>query len=160
MVNIASDIHAIVAHVRDPEIPVLTIGDLGILRRVDIDGETVVVTITPTYSGCPALAVIEADIKAALHDCGVVEVDVRISYSPPWTTAWMSRDARDRLSAYGVAPPTDQCEGSTTMLALGVRCPQCGSTSTREWSRWGSTACQAQYICRSCQEPFDHFKNY
>lgn len=157
---IASDLYAIVAQVKDPEIPVLTIDDLGILRDVDVDGDTVAVTITPTYSGCPALAVIESDIRDALHDCGVVNVDVRIRYSPPWTTAWMSQDARDRLRAYGVAPPTAQCEGSTIRLELGVRCPQCGSISTRERSRFGSTACQAQYICETCQEPFDHFKNY
>lgn len=144
-----------VAAVTDPELPVLTIDDLGILRDVAVDGTHVVVTITPTYSGCPALQEIEADIRAALPEC---DVEVRTVLSPAWTTDWMSAAGREKLAAYGVAPPR---RGGPVDLQLGgLTCPQCGSRETEELSRFGSTSCKSMWRCRSCREPFDFFKDH
>ena len=153
----ADEARRIVADVPDPEIPVVTIAELGILRDVRIEAGTVVVTITPTYSGCPAMDAIRAEIRARLDEHGVADVDVRTVLSPAWTTDWLTDEARRKLSAYGIAPPAPRAAGSP-LLQLGVCCPQCGSFDTRERSRFGSTACQSQYVCRSCLEPFDHFK--
>ena len=141
------------AQVTDPELPVLTIEDLGILRDVEVDGRHVVVTITPTYSGCPALQEISRDIVAALDG---YDVEVRTVLSPAWTTEWMSEDGRRKLEEFGVAPPG---RGPVT-IALSVRCPQCGSGDTEELSRFGSTACKSLWRCRSCREPFDRFKEH
>jgi ring-1,2-phenylacetyl-CoA epoxidase subunit PaaD len=149
---------AVVAAVPDPEIPVLTIDDLGILRdvRVLADG-SVEVTISPTYSGCPAMEAITADVKAALNSTGFDEVSVRLVLSPAWTTDWMSEAGKAKLLEYGVAPP--HARGSSPVgLALTLRCPQCGSPDTRELSRFGSTACKSLWVCNACREPFDHFK--
>lgn len=146
---------AVAAAVLDPEVPVLTIEDLGILRSVEVsDGITV--TITPTYSGCPAMEAIRDDILAAFADAGLGDVRVRFVLSPAWTTDWMSEEGRLKLEEYGVAPPgrTDR----PVALSLSVRCPQCGSPETRELSRFGSTACKSLWVCSECREPFDHFK--
>ncbi|MFD5224776.1 1,2-phenylacetyl-CoA epoxidase subunit PaaD [Microbacterium sp. NPDC058342] len=151
----------IVARVADPEIPVLTIEDLGVLRDVRPGaGGGVVVDITPTYSGCPAMDAIRDDIVLALTAEGFDDVDVRLVLSPAWTTDWMSADGRRKLSEYGIAPPTGRAAHSRgpIRLAITVRCPQCGSLDTREVSRFGSTSCKALYECRACLEPFDHFK--
>ncbi len=149
---------AIAAAVLDPEVPVLTIEDLGILRSVEVsDGPpAVTVTITPTYSGCPAMEAIRDDIVAAFADGGFDDVHVRFVLSPAWTTDWMSDEGRRKLEEYGVAPPgrTDR----PVTLSLSVRCPQCGSPDTRELSRFGSTACKSLWVCSACREPFDHFK--
>ena len=147
---------AIAASVLDPEVPVLTIEDLGILRSVDVADQTVTVTITPTYSGCPAMEAIRNDIVAAFSVHGLDDVDVRFVLAPAWTTDWMSDEGRRKLEEYGVAPPgrTDR----PVALSLSVRCPQCGSPDTRELSRFGSTACKSLWVCSSCREPFDHFK--
>ncbi|MFB6549292.1 MULTISPECIES: 1,2-phenylacetyl-CoA epoxidase subunit PaaD [unclassified Streptomyces] len=147
----------LVSAVQDPEIPVLTIDDLGILRGVQVTDGAIIVTITPTYSGCPAMSVIESDIQDALRVLNPPSVEVRTVLSPPWSTDWMSADARERLRAYGIAPPQPR---DSDLLELGVRCPQCGSVNTLERSFFGSTACQAQYVCAGCQEPFDHFKTH
>ncbi len=148
----------IAAQVPDPELPVVTIADLGILRDVSEDGEgRVHVQITPTYSGCPAMEAIRSDIIERLTDAGYRHVDVEFVLSPAWTTDWMSDEARAKLEAYGVAPPAPRGDGPV-MLDLVVRCPQCGSADTRESSRFGSTACKSLWVCRSCREPFDHFK--
>jgi ring-1,2-phenylacetyl-CoA epoxidase subunit PaaD len=145
--------YAVVAAVPDPELPVLTIEELGILRGVEVEaGGRVVVTITPTYSGCPALSAIGDDIRAALADAGVSDVDVRTELSPPWTTDWMTDAAREKLAAAGIAPP------GPVLMAISVRCPRCGSPDTRELSRFGATACQALWRCASCLEPFEHVK--
>lgn len=145
---------AIVAGVPDPEIPVLTIEDLGILRDVAIDDEDgVVVTITPTYSGCPAIDAIADDVRTRLHEQGAERVQVRAVLTPAWTTDWMSEAGRRKLREYGIAPP-----GRLPLLQLGVACPRCGSLDTRELSRFGATACQAQHVCQACLEPFDRFK--
>jgi ring-1,2-phenylacetyl-CoA epoxidase subunit PaaD len=116
------------------------------------------VQITPTYSGCPAMETISTDLVEALTTAGYQHVDVEFVLSPPWTSDWMTEEGRAKLAAYGVAPPTMQVAGGPVPLELSVRCPQCGSTDTRESSRFGSTACKSLWVCRSCREPFDHFK--
>jgi len=146
--------------VPDPEIPVLTIEDLGILRDVTVDDSGAVqVTITPTYSGCPAMDAIRADVTKALNDAGYREVTVALVLSPAWTTDWMSEEGRRKLVEYGVAPPGAREPGGPVPLTLSVRCPQCGSPDTRELSRFGSTACKSLWVCNACREPFDHFKS-
>ncbi len=142
----------IAADVLDPELPVVTIADLGILRDVTEDDQgRVHVQITPTYSGCPAMETIREDLVEALTTAGYQRVDVEFVLAPAWTTDWMTDEAKDKLAAYGVAPP------GPVALALSVRCPQCGSLDTRESSRFGSTACKSLWVCGSCREPFDHF---
>ena len=138
-------IWAVLEQVPDPEIPVVSVVDLGIVRAVTDDK----VTITPTYSGCPATEVIERSIREALDAAGYRQVRVETALSPPWTTDWISDRGRQALARYGIAPPD---------LAKAATCPQCGSTDTEEISRFGSTPCKAQWRCRSCLEPFDRFK--
>lgn len=140
-------IWAVLEAVPDPEIPVLSVVDLGIVREVTPER----VTITPTYTGCPATQVIERDIRDALDAAGYREVRIDTILSPPWTTDWISEEGKAKLKAYGIAPPTP----AGTRV---VECPQCGSTDTEELSRFGSTPCKAQWRCRSCLEPFDLFK--
>ena len=143
----AAEILAVLDRVPDPEIPVLSITDLGIVRRVTEDPPRVF--ITPTYTGCPATLAIEQSIRAALDDAGFRHVFVERQLFPPWTTDWISERGRERLKAYGIAPPT---------LAATAECPRCGSTDTVEVSRFGSTPCKAQWRCLGCLEPFDRFK--
>ncbi len=139
----------------DPEVPVLTIADLGLLRSVAVEDDSVVVTITPTYSGCPAMQHIEDEIRAVLEAAGVAH-RVNTTYQPAWTTEWMSADGRRKLSEYGIAPPRD---GEVAVeLSAPVACPHCGATTTEQISNFGSTACKALYRCLECLEPFDHFK--
>ena len=146
--------------VLDPEVPVLSIDDLGVLRDVSVGEDGAVdVVITPTYSGCPAMEAIRDDLIAALQSNGFPEVRIRTVLSPAWTTDWMSDAGRRKLEAYGIAPPTGRHPGPVA-LTLAVQCPRCGSTNTRELSRFGSTACKALWQCRSCAEPFDHFKAF
>lgn len=150
---------AVAATVLDPEVPVLTIDDLGILRdvRVAEDG-AVEIDLTPTYSGCPAVEAIEHDVETALAAAGYLDVRVRRVLAPAWTTDWISDEGRRRLAEYGIAPPTGARAVGPVPVRLGVRCPQCGSSRTRELSRFGSTACKALWRCEDCREPFDHFK--
>ena len=157
---------AVAAAVTDPELPMVTLADLGVLRdvRVDADG-TVVVAITPTYTGCPAMGVMRADLVHALHRAGFAEVDVRTVLSPAWTTDWISEDGRRKLAAGGIAPPgTAPVRPSGPVpLNLGptrrtAACPLCGSTDTEELSEFGATACKALRRCRTCREPFEHVK--
>ncbi|WGW11153.1 phenylacetate-CoA oxygenase subunit PaaJ [Saxibacter everestensis] len=158
----AQDLRELIAAVPDPEVPVLSIEDLGILRDIDVDAESgrIVVTITPTYSGCPAVDAIRADIMRVLADHGVDDAEVRTVLSPAWSTDWMSVEGKRKLEEYGIAPPS----GKSTMnegpipLTLSVKCPLCGSLNTEELTRFGSTACKALYRCRACREPFDYFK--
>jgi len=151
------------AAVLDPEVPVLTIEDLGVLRSVDVaeDG-AVLVRITPTYSGCPAMDTIRADVARALTDAGFARVEVELVLAPAWTTDWMSEAGRHKLADYGIAPPRvdrlDRRRDGVVSLSLTLRCPQCGSPDTRELSRFGSTACKSLWVCNACREPFDHFK--
>ncbi|MFG1228862.1 1,2-phenylacetyl-CoA epoxidase subunit PaaD [Xanthobacter autotrophicus DSM 597] len=156
------------SQVPDPEIPVLSLVDLGIVRDVKWDGDTLVVTVTPTYSGCPATGIINLDIERELNARGVAKVRLERRLSPPWTTDWMSAEGREKLRAYGIAPPVDDTAADGRSLALArrltsgsnltVACPRCGSTQTEKVSQFGSTACKASYRCRACLEPFDYFK--
>lgn len=150
----------VAATVLDPELPVVTIADLGILRDVSEDDRgRVHVQITPTYSGCPAMETIRTDLVDVLTRAGYRHVDVEFVLAPAWTTDWMTDEARRKLAAYGVAPPAVRDPDAPVPLTLTVRCPQCGSADTRESSRFGSTACKSLWVCRSCREPFDHFKS-
>lgn len=146
--------------VPDPEIPVISLVDLGIIREVRFEGETLVVTVTPTYSGCPATRVINLDILAALKERGVEDVRLESRLSPAWTTAWITDKGREALRAYGIAPPvegTAAC-GAGRMETPDVTCPHCGSTNTQMVSAFGSTPCKASWRCSDCLEPFDYFK--
>lgn len=138
-------IRAVLAGVEDPEIPVVSVLDLGIVRAIEGDA----VVITPTYSGCPATHAIETAIRAALDAAGFGTIAIRTVLTPPWSTDMISDEGRAKLHAYGIAPPT---------LAATATCPQCGSTDTTEVSRFGSTPCKAQWRCLTCLEPFDRFK--
>jgi ring-1,2-phenylacetyl-CoA epoxidase subunit PaaD len=153
---------AVAGAVLDPEVPVLTIADLGVLRDVSVaDDGAVDVTITPTYSGCPAMEAIRQDVDEALREAGFRDVRIHTALAPAWTTDWMTERGRRALSEYGIAPPGPRradAGGARVALALAVRCPQCGSPDTRELSRFASTACKALWQCRACAEPFDHFK--
>jgi len=146
------------AQVVDPEIPVLTIADLGVLRGVEVNDGHVEVTITPTYSGCPAMNMIALEIEVALAKAGIAGASIRTVLSPPWTTDWMSADGRRKLAEYGIAPPNP---GGGRRALFGeevVACPRCGSSDTRLISEFGSTACKALWRCQACREPFDYFK--
>ena len=153
----------VAASVLDPEVPVLTIADLGILRSVEEDDEggALTVTITPTYSGCPAMEAIRDDILAAYRDAGRDDVRVEFVLAPAWTTDWMTDEGRRKLLDYGIVPPQQRSPdrpAAPVDVALTLRCPQCGSPETRELSRFGSTACKSLWVCTQCREPFDHFK--
>lgn len=158
----AADVRAAVAQaagsVPDPEIPVVTIADLGILRGVRTDGERTVITITPTYSGCPAMETIAHDIVRTCARHGWHRVSVEVALSPAWTTDEITGEGRRKLRAYGIAPPERARPGAPVPLSLAVRCPRCGSPDTTEISRFGSTACKSLHVCNACREPFDHFK--
>lgn len=151
--------------VPDPEIPVISVVELGIVRAVAVQDDAVTVTITPTYSGCPAMREIERDVVAALHERGWERVTVRTTHTPAWTTAWMSDATREKLRAYGIAPPGAR-DGSVQLVTLRragesvppVACPHCGSHDTTLQSAFGSTACKALHVCRSCRLPFEEFK--
>lgn len=156
---------AVVASVVDPEMPMLTLDDLGVVRAVEVDGDAVRVTITPTYSGCPAIEVMRDDLRTALGDAGFVDVDVRTVFSPAWSTDWISPDGRRKLAEHGIAPPhhvgprpVGPVPLTLTPPPVTVRCPQCGSPATEELSRFGATACTALRRCTSCREPFEHVK--
>ncbi len=163
-------IHAAIAHLADPEIPIISLSELGILRgvRTGADGMAEVV-ITPTYSGCPAMGQIEDDVNAALAQHGL-SARVVTQLTPAWTTDWMSEAAKEKLRAYGIAPPQCGSAGDTSHGTVkfsrhatrteSVPCPQCGSHNTTEVSPFGSTACKSQYRCLDCLEPFDYFKPY
>ena len=143
----------------DPEIPVLTIADLGVLREVTLrDDGGVDVAITPTYSGCPAMNMIAFEVAIALERAGFANASVRTVLSPAWTTDWMSEDGRRKLKDYGIAPPLPASSRRALFGIQQVQCPQCGSQDTELLSEFGSTSCKALWRCRSCREPFDYFK--
>ncbi len=147
-------VRAILEKVSDPEIPVLTIGDLGIVRDVQVVDGTVTVIITPTYTGCPAMDMIAMQIRLALLEEGYRHVVINSVLSPAWTTDWMTDSGKKKLKEYGIAPP----DPHFTIPADGVECPQCHSHDTRLLSLFGSTACKSLYQCNTCKEPFDFFK--
>jgi ring-1,2-phenylacetyl-CoA epoxidase subunit PaaD len=153
------------AAIPDPEIPVISIVELGIVRNVAREGDDIVVTVTPTYSGCPATEMIAADIRRTLAEAGVQHCRMETQLSPAWTTDWIVPAARERLRNYGIVPPGERTTtrpiditGLRKREAEIVACPRCGSTRTQELSRFGSTPCKAQYRCEDCREPFDYFK--
>lgn len=158
-IELHREVWKLLEQVHDPEVPVLTILDLGVVRDVSVAGKEVQVVITPTYSGCPAMNVIEVEIKAVLQENGY-QPSVKTVLSPAWTTDWLSEEGKRKLKEYGIAPPV---EGSADKGALfseekEVACPQCNSMDTVLVSQFGSTACKALYKCKSCLEPFDYFK--
>ncbi|MEQ8365528.1 MAG: 1,2-phenylacetyl-CoA epoxidase subunit PaaD [Roseicyclus sp.] len=148
---------AAAAAVPDPEVPCVTVADLGILREVVVDGDLALARVSPTYSGCPAVLAIELAFEVALRDAGF---DPRIErvLSPPWTTDWITAEGREKLRAYGIAPPVQGAGKRALFVDVSVRCPRCGSGQTEKISEFGSTACKAQYRCMACAEPFDYFK--
>jgi ring-1,2-phenylacetyl-CoA epoxidase subunit PaaD len=148
------------AEVFDPEIPVLNIVDMGVVRDVQFVDEKCIVTITPTYSGCPAMKTIEEDIREVLEEKFISNYEIRTVLSPPWTTDWMTDDAREKLMQEGISPP--QKGSADKSLLMGkvrdVKCPRCKSLNTKMISQFGSTACKSLYKCNDCSEPFDYFK--
>ena len=159
------DVWAALDHLTDPEIPVVTLRELGILRDIRETANGIEVVITPTYSGCPAMGQIEDDVRASLQQAGI-EARVITQLAPAWSTDWMSEEAKAKLRAYGIAPPHTTSRDTSVVKFVRradtrpVACPQCGSTNTILSSQFGSTACKALYKCLDCQEPFDYFKPY
>lgn len=154
------ELFAILDTVKDPEVPVISVVELGIVREAEATEEGVVVTITPTYSGCPAMHEIEVDIRRAFEEQGIGPVEIRTTYSPAWTTDWIGPEARAKLEAYGIAPP-GRVENELVPLRrreATVRCPYCHSMNTERKSAFGSTACKAIWFCASCRQPFEEFK--
>ncbi len=159
----AAQVRAILESVKDPEVPVVSVIELGIVRDVSVDGTRVSITITPTYSGCPAMREIEQDIRAALHAEGIDDVALETVHAPAWTTDWIGPDAREKLRRYGIAPPGAVEQGGLVALTrrrASVVCPHCGSSDTELRSEFGSTACKAIHVCNACREPFDEFKAF
>jgi ring-1,2-phenylacetyl-CoA epoxidase subunit PaaD len=157
VVTRAERLRELLSAVPDPEIPVLTIEDLGILRDVSEQDGRLRVTLTPTYSGCPAIDPIRDAVAGRAADAGFDDAEVVMQLKPAWTTRWMSDDGRRKLREYGIAPPADRAIGCP-LRAVVVACPRCGSEHARLVTRFGATPCQAQYTCTDCGEPFDHFK--
>ncbi|UTD26849.1 1,2-phenylacetyl-CoA epoxidase subunit PaaD [Bradyrhizobium sp. WD16] len=146
------------AAVADPEIPVLTIADLGVLRDVRVDGGAIEVAITPTYSGCPAMNMIALEIELALERAGLPRPRIKSVLSPAWTTDWMTEDGKRKLKDYGIAPPRPASGRRALFGEEAIACPRCGSHDTERIAEFGSTSCKALWRCRACREPFDYFK--
>lgn len=156
MVN-EKEIWALLEEVSDPEVPVLSVVDLGVVREVQLDPLTI--TITPTYSGCPAMGVIESNIRERLEAEGLGPVAVKTVLSPAWTTDWLSEAGKRKLKEYGIAPPENEVDKSLLFSKpVVVPCPKCDSRETKMVSEFGSTACKSHYVCLACLEPFDYFK--
>lgn len=155
----SNDIWDYLEEVFDPEVPVLTVVDLGVVRGIALEGDVWKITITPTYSGCPAMKRIEDDIIEKLNEKGVGKVAVDLVLSPAWTTDWLSEKGREKLREYGIAPPVNEPDKSVLFSEpVVVPCPKCHAENTRLVSQFGSTACKAHYQCNVCLEPFDYFK--
>ncbi|MDJ0767799.1 MAG: phenylacetate-CoA oxygenase subunit PaaJ [Ilumatobacter sp.] len=153
----AQGLDELVRDIEDPELPHVTIGDLGIVRDVTIDHGTATVLLTPTYTGCPATDQIRDDVTTVVRDAGY-EPDVRLVMSPAWSTDWISERGRERLRLAGIAPPSPVADQGATPVEPPVACPRCGSRRSRLISEFGATACKAAYVCEACSEPFEHFK--
>ena len=156
----AAEIMVWLEDVPDPEIPVVSVVDLGIVRAVAWDGDELVVTVTPTYAGCPATAVISIEIEETLRRRGIAKVRIKSQLSPAWSTDWIGAGAREKLKAYGIAPPVDDARCIGDLKNPIVECPHCGSNATEQVARFGSTPCKASWRCRDCLEPFDYFKRF
>ncbi|MEO7085380.1 MAG: 1,2-phenylacetyl-CoA epoxidase subunit PaaD [Gemmatimonadaceae bacterium] len=155
------ELFAILETVKDPEVPVVSVVELGVVRDAVATEDGVVVTITPTYSGCPAMREMEEDIRGALGAAGLGPVEVKTVFSPAWTTDWIGPEARAKLEAYGIAPPSATRTGELVTLSrrsAPLRCPYCKSTKTKRESEFGSTACKAIWTCLDCRQPFEEFK--
>jgi len=148
----------IISDIPDPEIPVITISDLGILRGVEYKNDYYLITITPTYTACPAMKMIEDQIRERLKEHGITNTKVLLTYSPAWTTDWIHVEAKERMRLYGIAPPMHSSCASVKGSTQNPPCPQCRANDTELISRFGSTACKSYYKCRQCQETFEHFK--
>jgi ring-1,2-phenylacetyl-CoA epoxidase subunit PaaD len=144
--------------VKDPEIPVVSVVDMGIVRDIALEGTRVVVTITPTFSGCPALVAMQEDIVARLKDVGIEQVEVKVTLSPPWTTEWIKEEARASLKSFGLAPPPRHDGDFIITLLDAVECPYCESTNTSLRNSFGPTLCRAIFYCNNCNQPFEQFK--
>lgn len=151
------EILKLLSQIVDPEIPVVTIQDIGMLQDVNITDNGCEVIITPTYTGCPAMGIIEADIKALLDQHGI-DAKVKLVYDPAWSTDWISDEAKEKMRKYGIAPPVSSSCGGVSVAETQIACPQCGSKHTEVVSRFGATACKALYKCNDCKEPFEYFK--
>lgn len=159
----AAHLWDVAATIPDPEIPVISIADLGILRGARFDGDTPVIVITPTYSGCPAMGTITADVTAVVTDAGYPTPRIETVLRPAWSTDWITELGKQQLREYGIAPPVARERSSGPIpitLTPAIRCPHCGSMNTTESSHFGSTSCKALYSCRDCREPFDYFKGH
>lgn len=155
------DILKLLSEIPDPEIPVITIVELGVVRGVELKSNTeILVTITPTYSGCPAMKQMEDDVRTKLQENGFTDITVHMTYSPAWTTDWLSEEAKLKLQKYGIAPPEESTTDKSFLSGKPktVTCPRCKSKHTTMISQFGSTACRALYQCKDCLEPFDYFK--
>ncbi len=150
----------LLSQIPDPEIPVITITELGVIRDVLFNADEIEIKITPTYSGCPAMKQMEDDIKSTLKKNGFEKIKLTTVYSPPWTTDWLSAEAKEKLRAYGIAPPEHSTQDKSWLSGKHktVHCPRCKSSHTKLISQFGSTACKALYQCKDCLEPFDYFK--
>lgn len=154
-------IYKVLSEIPDPEIPVISITDLGVIREVTITGDTSIeLNITPTYSGCPAMKQIDADVRKKLGEQGFTDIKINTVYSPPWTTDWINDAAKERLREYGIAPPEHSTQDKSWLTGKEktISCPRCKTTHTKLISQFGSTACKALYQCQDCLEPFDYFK--
>ena len=155
------DIFNLLSEIPDPEIPVISIIELGVMRNVEISNDTTVsLKITPTYSGCPAMKQIEDDVRKKLSENGFITIEIKTIFSPAWTTDWITPEAKEKLRKYGIAPPENSTEDKSwlTGKVKNIACPRCKSLNTKLISQFGSTACKALYQCQDCQEPFDYFK--
>lgn len=156
------EIRTLLEEVADPEIPVLNIVEMGIVRKIEYDGDKLIVKITPTYSGCPAMHAIEREINNKLFETGIQDFLVKIDFAETWTTDWMTDKAKQKLKDYGIAPPGKTGDEENLLKGLQntkiIPCPYCDSLDTKLQSEFGSTACKSQYYCKDCQEPFEHFK--
>jgi ring-1,2-phenylacetyl-CoA epoxidase subunit PaaD len=158
--NTTEHIYSLLSEIPDPEIPVISIVDLGVIRKVVSEGKNVEVVITPTYSGCPAMKQMEDDVRKKLKEAGFEHIKITTVYAPAWTTDWLSSEAKEKLRQYGIAPPEESTSDKSFLSGKikTVCCPRCGSKNTRLVSQFGSTACKALYKCEDCLEAFDYFK--
>lgn len=154
-----TELISFLSQIPDPEIPVINIYEMGIIRDVTFEDDVCKVTITPTYTGCPAMKLIEDQIKETLNGQGITKVEVAMVYKPAWTTDWMTAETKEKLRKYGISPPVNSsCNKIVTSLQHAIHCPICNSQNTTLISKFGSTACKSLYRCNSCKEPFEYFK--